>query len=188
MNVREIEELISTLTDAKRILEELYIESEGEVTPEIEEVEVAMKDSVEKLLGEGTDSLGRWLTTIEDREETLKAEAAKIASLRKQNEKTKEFILAEVDRALRASQQDSSKGMLYSFKQGTSVTITCDTAALKEEFGTAVKKALQDAGIPAFVNVTLSGSSTAVKDEEVLPAFFTRVVKPRARFTKPRRK
>lgn len=186
MNYKDINEALEALFSSSRNIEELYIENGGEVTEETEAMEAEIKAIADLLEGEGIDSLGRWLKSLEDKKQAIKNEKAKIALVEKAVDNSIDFVKTAVGKVLRAIGKDKAKGLLYSFSTSVSDTTKADNAAIKELYHEQAKQALLDAGIPAHITCTLGASSSLVPEGEELPAYFTRTIKETAKFTKPR--
>jgi hypothetical protein len=75
MKYNEIQDALETLARVSSELENRYIETEGEITPETEELEDQLA-AIRQLLDGGIDDLGRWLKAKEDEKATYKAEKA----------------------------------------------------------------------------------------------------------------
>lgn len=186
MNYKSINEAMSALFNAQRDVEEMYIEKGGEIDEETEALEAEKQALADLLEGEGIDSLGRWLKSLEDKKQTIKNEQAKLALAVKAVDNSIEFVKVEVGRVLRLLGKDKAKGLLYSFATTTSTTTKADTAAIKDLYYAKAVKALKQAGIPEHITVTLGASVSLIPEGEELPDYIVRTYKDTARFTKPR--
>ena len=192
MTYKEITEAIAALTDASYRLEELYIESEGEVTEESEELDAAADDIRRLLLSEGVDSLGEWLKGLEDRKRELRAQkdfvCRKIAAL----DKSVEFVKATISAVLEATGTEKVRGSLgYSFARTESSRTTLREEALDDEYLDMVTEAVRAAGLPGYVDVALKTNATRVKEwadshDGEGAGFVETTTAPSVRFTKPR--
>ena len=187
MQVHEIREKLARLDWLEWHLRQEYEETGGEITDVTESQEEEL-EIVRELLADPdtTDTLGRWLKSKEELEDTYKAEAAKIASLRKKNGETIAYIKGIAGKVLRATGRADAKGTLYGFKQTVSDTMSCDNKAIEAEW----LKLAQDccAGtLPPYVTIKLSGSCTVAKSMDELPEGFERTVAETSTFIKPRK-
>ena len=190
MEVREIIEAINRLSvlDTRLIYE--YTENEGEIT-DITEMLEEEKEIINDMLtsGNAVDELGRYLASREEYEDILKAEAAKIASKRKQNGERIEFLKGVICEYLTATGQEAVKGQLYNFKGYESRTTSVNKDVLKALYEHRVNDAIRAAGIPAYVTVTLGASAKAAEGIELGQdaEIFDVQQGPAVSFTKPRR-
>ena len=190
MDYKEMNQVLADLDQAVHTLEDLYIEGEGEVTEETEQMEAQVSGLKELLTGEGIDLLGGWLKAKEDKKKSLKAEKDYITRQMAAIDESIEFIKGKVNEILVATGQDKVKGARgYSFAATTSVKTEVDKDVLKALYGYKVEEAIRSAHIPAYIGVTLTASSSKAKelgiavegDEEI----FVTTEKPSVRFTKP---
>lgn len=190
MDYKELNQVLVNLDQAINTLEDLYIEGEGEVTEETEQMEDHISGLKELLTREGIDLLGGWLKGKEDRKKTLKAEKDYITRQMAAIDESIEFIKGKVNEVLVATGQEKIKGDRgYSFAATTSVKTEVDKDVLKTIYADRIEEAIRAAHIPAYVGVTLTASSTKAAefgivegDEEI----FRTTEKPSVRFTKPR--
>lgn len=185
-------QVLADLDQAMVTLEETYIENEGEVTEETEQMEAQISGLKELLTGEGIDLLGGWLKAKEDKKKSLKAEKDYITRQMAAIDETIEFIKTKVNQILVATGQEKVKGARgYSFAATISSKTEVDKDVLKDLYAERVEKALRDAFIPSYIGVSLTASSTkaaeyggciAPGDEKI----FVTTEKPSVRFTKPR--
>ena len=189
MNNTEIREALSKLQQMEYFLEEEYENNGGEVNDYTEQQEASIAALRELLTTEGVDSLGRWLKAKEDEIKALKAE--KDAVTRKINavNNTIDYIKTQVNLLMTQTGVEKVKGTFYSFAPTTSVKTEVDKEFLKTIYADRIEEAIRAAHIPAYVDVTLTASSTKAAelgivegDEEI----FHTTEKPSVRFTKPR--
>ena len=67
MDYKELNQVLVNLDQAINTLEDLYIEGEGEVTEETEQMEEHISGLKELLTRDGIDLLGGWLKAKEDK-------------------------------------------------------------------------------------------------------------------------
>ena len=190
MNYKELDQVLANLAQAISTLEDLYIEGEGEVTEETEQMEDMISGLQELLTNDGIDLLGGWLKAKEDKKKSLKAERDYITRQMAAIDETIEFIKTKVNQILVATGQEKVKGDRgYSFAATTSVKTEVDKDVLKTIYADRIEEAIRAAHIPAYVGVTLTASSSTANavglvegDEEI----FHTTEKPSVRFTKPR--
>lgn len=190
MDYKEMNQVLADLDQAMVTLEETYIENEGEVTEETEQMEAQISGLKELLTGEGIDLLGGWLKAKEDRKKSLKAEKDYITRQMAAIDETIEFIKTKVNQILVATGQEKVKGARgYSFAATISSNTEVDKDVLKRCYGDLVEDAIRKAGVPAYIGVSLTASSTKAKEEGVQDGdeeIFVTTEKPSVRFTKPR--
>ena len=183
-------QVLANLDQAINTLEETYIENEGEVTSETEQMEEHISGLQKLLSTEGIDLLGGWLKAKEDRKKSLKAEKDYISRQMAAIDDTIEFIKCKINQVMVATGQEKIKGDRgYSFTSTTSVKIEVDKDVLKALYADKIEEAIRAAHVPAYVGVSLTASCTkaanlGVKegDEEI----FRRTETPSVRFVKPR--
>lgn len=188
MDYKEMNQVLADLDQAMVTLEETYIENEGEVTEETEQMEAQISGLKELLTGEGIDLLGGWLKAKEDRKKSLKAEKDYITRQMAAIDETIEFIKTKVNQILVATGQEKVKGSRgYSFAATTSVKTEVNKDVLKDLFQEAVNEAVADI-LPPDVTITLGASVSKLPNDPdlILPAWYTQTEKPSVRFTKPR--
>lgn len=182
--------VLADLDQAINTLEETYIENEGEVTEETERMEAEISGLQELLTTEGIDLLGGWLKAKEDKKKSLKAEKDYITRQMAAIDETIEFIKAKVNQVMRATGQEKVKGERgYSFAATTSVKTEVDKDILKATYAARVEDAIRGAGVPEYVGVSLTASSTKAKEVGVRDGdedIFVTTETPTVRFTKPR--
>jgi hypothetical protein len=144
----------------------------------------------ELLSGEGIDLLGGWLKAKEDRKKSLKAEKDYITRQMAAIDETIEFIKGKVNQILVATGQEKVKGDRgYSFAATISTKTEVDKDVLKDCYTSIVEHAIRVVGVPEYIGVTLTASSTKAKEvgiQEGDEGIFVTTEKPTIRFTKPR--
>lgn len=190
MDYKELNQVLVNLDQAINTLEDLYIEGEGEVTEETEQMEEHISGLKELLTRDGIDLLGGWLKGKEDRKKTLKAEKDYITRQMAAIDESIEFIKGKVNEVLVATGQEKIKGDRgYSFAATTSVKTEVDKDVLKTIYADRIEEAIRAAHIPAYVGVTLTASSTKAAELGIIEGdeeIFHTTEKPSVRFTKPR--
>lgn len=190
MDYKELNQVLVNLDQAISTLEDLYIEGEGEVTEETEQMEEHISGLKELLTRDGIDLLGGWLKAKEDRKKTLKAEKDYITRQMSAIDESIEFIKGKVNEVLVATGQEKIKGDRgYSFAATTSVKTEVDKDVLKTIYADRIEEAIRAAHIPAYVGVTLTASSTKAAELGIIEGdeeIFHTTEKPSVRFTKPR--
>ena len=190
MDYKEMNQVLADLDQAMVTLEETYIENEGEVTEETEQMEAQISGLQELLTTDGIDLLGGWLKAKEDRKKSLKAEKDYITRQMAAIDETIEFIKTKVNQILVATGQEKVKGARgYSFAATISSKTEVDKDVLKRCYGDIVEDAIRAAGVPAYIGVSLTASSTKAKEDGVQDGdeeIFVTTEKPSVRFTKPR--
>lgn len=180
-------QVLADLDQAMFALEELYIEGEGEVTEETEQLEAQVSVLKELLTGEGIDLLGAWLKAKEDKKKSLKAEKDYITRQMSAIDETIDFIKTKVNHILVSTGQEKVKGARgYSFAATTSTKTEVDKELLNEWYMNDIETALVEIGIPNWVTITLGARVSDVPEGTELPACFKVTEKPSVRFTKPR--
>lgn len=190
MNYKELDQVLANLAQAISTLEDLYVEGEGEVTEETEQMEDLISGLQELLTKDGIDLLGGWLKAKEDKKKSLKAEKDYITRQMTAIDKTIEFIKVKMNQVMSATGIEKIKGDRgYSFTATTSVKTEVDKDVLKTIYADRIEEAIRAAHIPAYVGVTLTASSSTANavglvegDEEIFHTTST----PSVRFTKPR--
>lgn len=190
MNNKEINSLIESLNASMWAFENYMVENDGvcdEASDQMEERIGILKDL---LTTEGIDSLGRWLKAKEDEIKSLKAEKDYITRKINAATGTIDYIKTQMNKILTAAQMEEIKGANgYKFQVTTSTKTEVDKDVLKTIYADRIEEAIRAAHIPAYVDVTLTASSTKAAefgivegDEEI----FHTTEKPSVRFTKPR--
>lgn len=168
MDYKELNQVLADLDQAMRTLEDLYIEGEGEVTEETEQMEEQISGLKELLSGEGIDLLGAWLKSKEDKKKSLKAEKDYISRQILANDTTIEFIKDKITQVMKATGKEKIKGDRgYSFTASHSVKTDVDKDVLKKNYEDRVEKAIRAAGVPLYVGVSLTASCSKVGDDGV---------------------
>ena len=190
MDYKEMNQVLATLDQATIALEETYIENEGEVTEETEQMEAEISGLQELLSTEGIDLLGGWLKAKEDKKKSLKAEKDYITRQMSAIDETIEFIKDKVTEVMKATGQDKIKGDRgYSFTASHSVKTDVDKDVLKALYADKVEEAIRAAHIPAYVGVSLTASSTKANELGVLEGdeeIFSTTEKDTVTFRKPK--
>lgn len=190
MDYKEMNEILVELTGAFDILEDLYIEGEGEVTEETERIEVYISRLRELLTTDGVDFLGGWLKAKEDRKKALKAEKDYITRQMAAIDSSIDFIKEKISEVMLATGQNKLAGSRgYSFTAATSVKTEVDNDTLKALYEEKVEAAIRAARIPAYIGVTITASSTKAKEVGVLEGdeeIFSTTKKETVTFRKPK--
>lgn len=169
MDYKEMNQVLANLDQAMHTLEDLYIEGEGEITEETEQMEQEISGLQELLTTEGIDLLGGWLKAKEDKKKSLKAEKDYITRQMSAIDETIEFIKGKVTEVMKATGQEKIKGVRgYSFTATHSVKTDVDKDVLKALYADKVEEAIRAAHIPAYVGVSLTASSTKANELGVL--------------------
>lgn len=190
MDYKEMNQVLATLDQATIALEETYMENEGEITEETEQMEQEISGLQELLTTEGIDLLGGWLKAKEDKKKSLKAEKDYITRQISAIDETIDFIKDKVTEVMKATGQDKIKGDRgYSFTATHSVKTDVDKDVLKALYADKVEEAIRAAHIPAYVSVSLTASSTKANELGVLEGdeeIFSTTEKDTVTFRKPK--
>ena len=190
MNAREIKDLMAMLSEATERQEALYIENEGEITAETEEMDAEIDAIKELLTTEGIDSLGAWLRAKEDEKKRYKAEKDYVTRKINATDKSIDYIKSLINQVMRETGVEKVKGELgYSFMAYTSDTTTVNKPNLFAKYEERLIDAMAKAGIPAYVTATLNASSSIAREvglQEGDEAIFERHLTPTVKFGKPR--
>lgn len=190
MDYKEMNQVLATLDMATIALEETYMENEGEITEETEQMEQEISGLQELLTTEGIDLLGGWLKAKEDKKKSLKAEKDYITRQISAIDETIDFIKDKVTEVMKATGQDKIKGDRgYSFTATHSVKTDVDKDVLKALYADKVEEAIRAAHIPAYVGVSLTASSTKANELGVLEGdeeIFSTTEKDTVTFRKPK--
>lgn len=190
MDYKEMNQVLANLDQAINTLEEKYIENEGEVTEETEQMEAEISGLQELLSTEGIDLLGGWLKAKEDRKKSLKAEKDYITRQMAAIDETIDFIKDKVTEVMKATGQEKIKGDRgYSFTATHSVKTDVDKDVLKALYADKVEEAIRAAHIPAYVGVSLTASSTKANELGILEGdeeIFSTTEKDTVTFRKPK--
>ena len=169
MDYKELNQVLATLDQATIALEETYMENEGEITEETEQMEQEISGLQELLTTEGIDLLGGWLKAKEDKKKSLKAEKDYITRQIAAIDETIDFIKDKVTEVMKATGQEKIKGDRgYSFTASYSVKTEVDKDVLKALYADKVEEAIRAAHIPAYIGVSLTASSTKANELGVL--------------------
>lgn len=190
MNNKEINSLIESLNASMWAFENYMVENDGVCDEASDQMEERIGILKELLTTEGIDSLGRWLKAKEDEIKSLKAEKDYITRKINAATGTIDYIKSQMNKLLKASGMEEIKGANgYKFQVTTSTKTEVDKDVLKTIYADRIEEAIRAAHIPAYVDVTLTASSTKAAefgivegDEEI----FHTTEKPSVRFTKPR--
>ena len=189
MDYKEMNQVLANLDQAVNTLEATYIENEGEVTEETEQMEAEISGLQELLSTEGIDLLGGWLKAKEDKKKSLKAERDYITRQMAAIDETIEFIKCKINQVMVATGKDKIKGGRgYSFTATHSVKTDVDKDVLKALYADKVEEAIRAAHIPAYVGVSLTASSTKANELGVLEGdeeIFSTTEKDTVTFRKP---
>lgn len=190
MDYKELNQVLATLDQATIALEETYMENEGEITEETEQMEQEISGLQELLTTEGIDLLGGWLKAKEDKKKSLKAEKDYITRQMAAIDETMDFIKDKVTEVMKATGQEKIKGDRgYSFTATHSVKTDVDKDVLKALYADKVEEAIRAAHIPAYISVSLTASSTKANELGVLEGdeeIFSTTEKDTVTFRKPK--
>ena len=190
MDYKEMNQVLATLDQATIALEETYMENEGEITEETEQMEQEIYGLQELLTTEGIDLLGGWLKAKEDRKKSLKAEKDYITRQMAAIDETIDFIKDKVTEVMKATGQEKIKGDRgYSFTATHSVKTDVDKDVLKALYADKVEEAIRAAHIPAYVGVSLTASSTKANELGIMEGdeeIFSTTEKDTVTFRKPK--
>ena len=190
MDYKEMNQVLANLDQAINTLEETYMENEGEVTEETEQMEAEISGLQELLTTEGIDLLGGWLKAKEDKKKSLKAEKDYITRQMAAIDETIDFIKDKVTEVMKATGQDKIKGDRgYSFTATHSIKTDVDKDVLKALYADKVEEAIRAAHIPAYIGVSLTASSTKANELGVLEGdeeIFSTTEKDTVTFRKPK--
>ena len=190
MDYKEMNQVLATLDQATIALEETYMENEGEITEETEQMEQEISGLQELLTTEGIDLLGGWLKAKEDKKKSLKAEKDYITRQMSAIDETIDFIKDKVTEVMKATGQEKIKGDRgYSFTTTHSVKTDVDKDVLKALYADKVEEAIRAAHIPAYIGVSLTASSTKANELGVLEGdeeIFSTTEKDTVTFRKPK--
>lgn len=187
MTPTEIRYMLAVLASKTDELENAYIENGGEITEDTKERERGLGAVRDLLTGEGVDSLGRWLRSVEDAKAGLKDERAAIDRAIRAKDRTIDYIKNLVTEVLHATGQDRAKGVAYSFTASRSRTTSVDKERLLDQYGEKLLGAMHEAGIPDYVTVTLGASVKAVPEGTELPDIFRVEERDTCIFRKPKK-
>ena len=178
MDYKEMNQVLANLDQATSLLEETYIENEGEVTEETERMEQEIECLRELLTKDGIDLLGG----------CLKAEKDYITRQMSAIDETIAFIKAKITKVMEATGLEKVKGDRgYAFKAITSVKSEIRKDALNDAFLEKAQVGARMNGLPDWVEVQLKTTTTELREAggEAL-AFLEETTTPTITFTKPR--
>ena len=185
MKYQDIQDALATLARLSELLEDQYIENEGEVTEETEALE-ERKTAIQDLLqNDGIDALGRWLKVKEDEVKMWKAEKAAADRKVKSAQNTVDFVKAKIAEVMDAVGMDKAKGSYYSFTKYVSEKSAVDTEELDRIWLDIATSAARSAGLPDYVDIQLKTTTTALKEADATE-FIQTSTADAVRFTKPR--
>lgn len=184
MKYKDIQDALATLARLSELLEEQYMENEGEVTEATEEME-ARKAAIQDLLqNDGIDSLGRWLKVKEDEVKMWKAEKAAADRKVKSAQNTVDFVKSKIAEVMKATGMEKAKGTFYSFTPYVSEKSAVNQDELDKAYLDIATAAAHDAGLPAYVDVVLKTNTNALK-EWGATEFLSTTTADAVRFQKP---
>lgn len=182
-------QVLANLDQAINTLEETYMENEGEITEETEQMEAEISGLQELLTTEGIDLLGGWLKAKEDKKKSLKAEKDYITRQMAAIDETIEFIKDKITQVMKAIGQEKIKGDRgYSFTASHSVKTDVNKDVLKALYADKVEEAIRAAHIPAYIGVSLTASSTKANELGIMDGdveIFSTTEKDTVTFRKP---
>ena len=186
MEAKQIKQASDDLAIMTYLLEQDYINNEGEVTDETERKERQIAALKELLTTEGIDSLGHWLRAKEDEIKALKAEKDYIDRKIKANAGTIDYIKHEANRILKAAGVEAVKGALgYKFTRYESVKTSVVKDKLDEDFLEVATHAVRLAGIPTCIDVELKTTATRL-EQDGMTQYVNREVSDTCKFNTPR--
>ncbi|MBR1576867.1 MAG: hypothetical protein IJ654_10545 [Bacteroidales bacterium] len=188
MDAKQIKKATDDLAIMSYILEQDYINNEGEVTEQTERAERQVAALKYLLTTEGIDSLGHWLKAKEDEIKTLKAEKDYIDRKIKAHAGTIDYIKHVANGILKAAGVEAVKGSLgYKFARTVSCKTTVKAEDLDKEYLDAVTEAARNAGLPACIDVALKTNATRLQDAgEGFDKYVAIELDDTCTFTKPR--
>ena len=188
MDYKEMNQILADLDQAMVTLEETYIENDGEVTEETEQLEAQISGLQELLTGEGIDLLGGWLKAKEDRKKSLKAEKDYITRQMAAIDETIDFIKGKISQVLKATGQEKVKGDRgYSFTATTSTKTEVNKTAIDDCYMEIAQVGARANGLPDWIDIQLKTTATEIRNAggDALD-FLDETTTPSVRFTKPR--
>ena len=166
MDNKQIKQATDDLAIMTYLLEQDYINNEGEVTDETERKERQIAALKELLTTEGIDSLGHWLKAKEDEIKTLKAEKEYIDRQIKAHNATIDYIKYTANGILKAAGVEAVKGALgYKFTRYESVKTSVVTEKVDEDWLEVATEAARNAGLPACIDVALKTTATRLLED-----------------------
>ena len=189
MDYKEMNQVLANLDQAINTLEITYIENEGEVTEETEQMESEISGLQELLTTEGIDLLGGWLKAKEEKKKCVKAEKDYITRQMAAIDETIDFIKDKVTEVMNATGQEKIKGDRgYSFTASHSVKTDVAKDVLKALYADKAEEAIRAAHIPAYIGVSLTASSTKANELGIMEGdgeIFSTTEKDTVTFRKP---
>ena len=165
MDAKQIKQATDDLAIMSYLLEQDYINNEGEVTDETERKERQIAALKDLLTTEGIDSLGHWLKAKEDEIKTLKAEKDYLDRRIKSHANTIDYIKHVANGILKAAGVEYVKGALgYKFTRTVSSTTSVRSEDLDAKYLDLVTKAARNAGLPACIDVALKTNATRLQE------------------------
>lgn len=165
MDAKQIKKASDDLAVMSYLLEQDYINNEGEVTDETERIERQIAALKDLLTTEGIDSLGHWLKAKEDEIKTLKAEKDYLDRKIKAHASTIDYIKHVANGILKAAGVEAVKGALgYKFTRTVSCKTSVKTEDLDAEYLDAVTEAARNAGLPSCIDVALKTSASRLQE------------------------
>ena len=166
MDNKQIKQATDDLAIMTYLLEQDYINNDGEVTDETERKERQIAALKELLTTEGIDSLGHWLKAKEDEIKTLKAEKEYIDRQIKAHNATIDYIKYTANGILKAAGVEAVKGALgYKFTRYESVKTSVVTEKVDEDWLDVATEAARNAGLPACIDVALKTTATRLLED-----------------------
>ena len=185
MTFKDINDSLGTLFRLSEERENQLFENEGVYTEETTAIEAEIEAVKHLLQHDGIDSLGRYLKTKEDEVKMWKAEKAAADRKAKNAENTIAFIKDKITEVMTMTGMEKAKGSFYSFTKTVSEKSAVNTDELDRLYLDIATSAAHDAGLPAYVDVVLKTTTTALKEwgaTDLLDITKADTV----RFTKPR--
>lgn len=186
MDAKQIKQATDDLAMMTWLLEQDYINNEGEVTDETERQERQIAALKDLLTTEGIDSLGHWLKAKEDEIKSLKAEKDYLDRQIKAHSNTIDYIKHTANAILRAAGVEAVKGALgYKFTRYESVKTSVVTEKVDEDWLDVVTAAARDAGLPDCMDVAIKTTATRLEGDG-FTQYVNRETADTCKFTKPR--
>lgn len=160
MNNKDINEAIAQLANIDWQLATAFEENGGEVTPELQQ-QLDQQENLRTLLeGEGIDSLGRWLKSVEDSIMALKAERDSINRRIKAHTQTVAYIKSQLRNVMDSLGLEKAKGVSYSFRIHDSGRTSLDGDAIDHKWLDVVTEAARAAGLPGYLDVAIDTTTS----------------------------
>lgn len=164
MKYQDIQDALATLARLSELLEDQYIENEGEVTEETEELEERKAAIQDLLQNDGVDALGRWLKVKEDEVKMWKAEKAAADRKVRAAQNSVDFVKAKIAEVMAATGMEKAKGTYYSFSKYVSEKSSVQADAISVDWLGNVNAAARNIGLPEYIDVELKTTATRIKD------------------------